>query len=160
MVLSFIFVNAQSKTVFEAGSFIVHNSISEEVKNAKTILFVISGEFDNRPPKATFEKRLKRIFENANLNVTLVYWNFQLNQLSNPNIKTTDFDVAILLSQGNHKILDSKSRRKKVFQEWNIIAEKGSNAQNLGTALIEVYAKKYTLYEDRKFCQSVVKLLL
>ena len=68
--------------------------------------------------------------------------------------------MAILLNMGNFKILDAKSRRKKVFQEWNIIAEKGSDAQNLGTALIEVYAKKYIFYEDRKFCQSVVKLLL
>ena len=101
LMINLFFVNAQSKTKFEAGSFIVENSISEEVKKAKTILFVFNGEFDRQPPKSDVEKYLKKYFKNTNYKVAFTYWNLRKNKFTKPELKTADFDIACLLSFEN-----------------------------------------------------------
>ena len=140
---------SQEQNKFKEGAFLVANELSEEVKNANTILFVFHGEFDVYPPKATLEKYLKRRFKKSKFKVDFVYWDLKKNELTNPNMKASDHDIACLLAFDSGKNLNGyQDERRQLLSHWNIVCEKGDTSENLGFAKIDVYCLHFLFRED------------
>jgi hypothetical protein len=149
MVFFSVKVFAQEPVKFKEGAFLIANELSEEVKKANTILFVFHGEFDVYPPNATIEKYLKKRFKKSKFKVDFVYWDNKKKELTNPNIKTSDYDIACLLAFDYGKNLNGhEDERRQLLSHWNIVCEKGDTAENLGYAKIDVYCSRYLFMED------------
>uniref|UniRef100_UPI00404B5FFC hypothetical protein n=1 Tax=Flavobacterium sp. TaxID=239 RepID=UPI00404B5FFC len=162
LVLScFLFFNgfSQTKDEFIPGAYLVENNLHEDVKSAKSILIVFYGEFDVYPPKSTLEKKLSKLFRKAKMNVTFTYWDAKNNALTNPDIKTSDYEVACLFSfKYITKLNEYNDHRRLFYTQWAVKCEKGKDAASLGNATIDVYCKHYIFTEDKAISKLILSL--
>lgn len=159
----FLFFNGFSQTIdeFIPGAYLVENNLHEDVKSAKSILIVISGQFDHPKNKAQIEKKLKELFKVANMNVRFTYWNDKKGKFRNSRLKTTDFEVVCYLTYRYLEQLNEYTDHRRLFYaQWKIKCEKGKDATSLGNATIDVISLQYLTTEDKAVSEMVLSLFI
>lgn len=161
LFLSFIYQSNFAQKRFPKGAFLLENQLHSEVKNAKSIIFVIHGNFDVYPPKSTIEMYLEKLFKKSDKKVTFVYWDKKLNQLTDPSINFSDYDVSCLLNFIYIKKLDDfEDHRRQFYCQWQLICEKGSTAENLGYAFIEMNTGAMIFSENKPASQLIYQMFI
>lgn len=144
---------------FPKGAFLVENQLHSDVKKVKSIIFVLHGAFDTYPIKSSIEDYLKDVFKKSEVKVAFVYWDQSLNQLTNPDVLLSDYNVACLLSFTYIKKLnDYFDYRRQFYSKWQIVCEKGTTAESLGNATIDMYSGYLVDSENKKASKLIYKL--